>query len=54
MSFMRSIGVVIRTPYPWVKAYGPHIFVAGLVGVALMFWLLFRVETAVGRTAATK
>jgi len=53
MSLMRAIGVVIRTPYPWMKAYGPHVFVAGLVGVAAMFWLLFRVETAAGRSAAS-
>ncbi len=54
MSLMRSIGVLIRTPYPWMKAYGPHLFVAGIVGIAVMFWLLFRVETAAGRTGATK
>jgi hypothetical protein len=53
MNWMRSIGVVIRTPYPWVKAYGPHIFVVSLAGVVLMFWLLFRVETAAGRTTAS-
>lgn len=54
MSLMRSIEVVIRTPYPWVKAYGPHIFVVSLAMVVGMFWLLFRVETAAGRTTATK
>ncbi len=52
MNLMRSIGVVIRTPYPWMKAYGPHVFVLGFAGVIFMFWLLFRVETAAGRTAA--
>lgn len=53
MNLMRSIGVVIRTPYPWMKAYGPHVFVVGFAGVILMFWLLFRVETAAGRSAAS-
>lgn len=50
MSLMRSIGVVVRTPYPWMKAYGPHMFVVGLAMIVAMFWLLFRVETAAGRT----
>ena len=54
MNLMRAIGVVIRTPYPWVKAYGPHIFIGSFVAVVAMFWLLFRVETAAGRTTAKK
>ena len=53
MNLMRSIGVVIRTPYPWMKAYGPHLFVVSLAAVVAMFWLLFRVETAAGRSAAS-
>ena len=50
MNLMRSIGVVVRTPYPWMKVYGPHLFVVSLAAVVAMFWLLFRVETAAGRT----
>ena len=54
MRWMRLIGVDIRTPYPWVAAYGPHIFVGGLIGCVIMFWLLFRVQTAAGRSTVSK
>jgi hypothetical protein len=54
MNLMKFVGVVVRTPYPWMKAYGPHIFVVSFAVVVGMFWYLFRVETAAGRTTATR
>jgi hypothetical protein len=50
MGLHRLVGILVEPPWRFLSSYGPYIFLIGLIAVAAMFLLLFRVETVKGRS----